>query len=174
MSILASEFLKLSLIRRENEINYRLTELNNKLGDLQRYSSNIGDGTISMNTILNVPASYSARAMAFMNYSHNGSIMGAQRNMQMMGPQIQMQMQQMQQAQQNNPQAMQMYQQWIFNNLYTQELQKFQKQETKLLNQQEQEIQKEKARLSTELQMVKAQYENANKVQQESLQRLRA
>ena len=54
----------------------------------------------------------------------------------------------------------QMYQKWIYNNLYQQALQKAAKQEEKLLNQQEQEIQKEKAQVETELKMIQAELES--------------
>lgn len=174
MSILAAQALKLNLIRRENEINYKMLLLDQKLNDLQKYGSSIGDENISMQDMMNVPGSIFPRAMAFMNYSHNGALRGAQMNMQMMGPQIQAQMAQMQQAAQADANAMAQYQRWIFNNLYKQELSKYQKQEAKLLNQQEQEIQKEKASLQTELQIIKSQYQTADSMQKESLQRLRA
>lgn len=174
MSILAAQWIKTNLIRQENEINYKLMLLNKKLTDLQQYSANIGSGTLSMNSILNVPSSTFNRALAFMNYSARGAMMGAQYNMQLMAPQINMQLQQIQQTNQNNPQMVEMYKKWVMNNLYKQELEKYQKQETKLLNQQEQEIQQEKTRLSTQVQIIKTRIESCDKMQQDSLQRLRA
>ena len=86
-------------------------------------------------------------------------------NMQMMSPQINMQIQQMQQMSQNqDPNAAAMYQNYIFQNLYKQELEKYQKHEQKLLNQQEQEIQQEKARLEAQLRMIEAEYESTEQV----------
>ena len=145
--------------------------LTQRLNDLQRYAANIGDGTISMQDMMNMPASCFQRGLAFMAYSHNGALRGAQQNMQMMGPQIQMQIQQMQQAQGGtaDEKTMAQYQNWIFNNLYKQELQKFQKHETKLLNQQEQEIQQEKARLEAELRMLDAEYESTAQAEKQSV-----
>jgi len=174
MSILAAQWVKVNLLRQKSEISFKLMQLNKKLTDLQQYAANIGDGNISMQSILNVPSSTFNRALAFMNYSHNGSIRGAQYNMQMMNPQINMQLQQIQQSNPNNPQAVEMYKNWIFNNLYKQELEKYQKQETKLLNQQEQEIQQEKTRLSTQMQLIEARLESCDKMQQDSIQRLKA
>lgn len=171
MSLLASHALKLNLIDRRNEINYRMLLLDQKLNDLQRYSSSIGDETISMFDMMNLPSSMFGRAMAFMNYSHNGAMRGAQMNAQMMGPQIQAQMQQMGQT---DPNSMALYQQWIMKNLYTQELSKYQKYETKLLNQQEKEIQKEKANLSAELQIINQQMQTADQMGKESLQSFKA
>ena len=76
----------------------------------------------------------------------------------------------LQQSQQGQiPQATQMYQQWIFQNLYKQELQKYQKHEEKLLHQQEQEIEQEKARLEAELRMIDAEYESTAQAEKQSV-----
>lgn len=170
MSLLVFGFRKYWLIRRRSELNYSISALVRKLGDLQRYSANIGDGTISMQNMMNMPSSLFNRAVAFMAFSQAGAMRGAQQNMQMMGPQIQYQLQQLQQSQQGqNPQATQMYQQWIFQNLYKQELQKYQKHEEKLLHQQEQEIEQEKARLEAELRMIDAEYESTAQAEKQSV-----
>lgn len=155
--LLAGLSRRFALIKLQNEKNYKVTQLTVKLSELQRYAANIGDGTMSMQDMMDMPGSLFGRSMAFMNYSHNGALRGAQQNFQMMTPQIQMQMQQMQNA---NAQSQQQYQQWIFKNLYQQERQKFAKREEKLLNIQEQEIQKEKAQAETELKMIQAELES--------------
>ena len=117
--LLALEARKYQLLRQISDKEYRLMSLTRKLSELQQYSSNIGDGNISMFDMMNVPASMLPRSMAFMMYSHNGALRGAQYNMQAMGPQINMQIQQMQQMSQNqNPNAIAAYQKWIFDNLY--------------------------------------------------------
>ena len=59
-----------------------------------------------------------------------------------------MQMQQMQ------PGMQQMYQNWIFKNLYDQERERMGKQEAKLLNEQEKQIQAEKLKLETQLKLL--------------------
>lgn len=170
MSLLVFAYRKYEIIRQKNDLNYRIMSLTRKLNELQQYAANIGDGTVSMQDIMNMPASMFNRAAAFMAYSHNGALKGAQQNMQMMGPQIQFQMQQMQQMSQGqNANSQQMYQQWIFQNLYKQELQKYQKHEEKLLNQQEQEIQQEKARLEAQLRMLEAEYESTAQAEKQSV-----
>ena len=171
MSLLVFAYRKYEMIRQKNELNYRIVALTRKLNELQQYAANIGDGTLSMTDMLNVPASMFNRTMAFMMYSHNGALRGAQMNMQMMSPQINMQIQQMQQMSQNqDPNAAAMYQNYIFQNLYKQKLEKYQKHEQKLLNQQEQEIQQEKARLEAQLRMVEAEYESTVQAEKQSAQ----
>ena len=168
--LLALEARKYQLLRQISEKEYRLMSLTKKLSELQQYSSNIGDGNVSMFDMLNVPASMLPRSMAFMMYSHNGALRGAQNNMQMMGPQINMQIQQMMQMSQNkDPNAAAMYQKWIFDNLYKQELQKYQKHEEHLLHQQEQEIEQEKARVETELKMARAELESTTQATKEAV-----
>ncbi|MFI3299851.1 MAG: hypothetical protein R3Y28_00375 [Candidatus Gastranaerophilales bacterium] len=129
-------------------------KLTNKLEDLQTYSTNIADGTISTSDMMNTPASMFNRQMMYMTYSHNGSIMGAQQKYTMMQPQIQMQMQQI------DPNAQAQYQQWVFQNLYQQERERMAQMETKLLNEQEKEIQKEKAQIETRLKLLDQEYQS--------------
>jgi len=172
MSVLAAHALKLFLIDKKNNLQYKIIELDRKLSDLQEYSSSIGDQTLSMQDMMNVPSSVFHRAMAFMNYSHNGALQGAQMNMQMMGPQIQAQMAQMQT--QSDPNAMAQYNNWIFRNLYNQELAKYQKHEAKLLNQQEKEKQKEKASISTQIQIIDQQMATADQQTKEGIQSFKA
>ena len=123
--------------------------LNQKLYDLQQYAANIADGSVSMSDMMNTPSSMFGRQMMYMQYAHNGALFGAQQKFGMMQPMIAMQMQQMQ-----DPNMQAMYQQWIFKNLYDQERERMGKQESKLLNEQEKEIQKEKAKLETQLKLL--------------------
>ena len=58
----------------------------------------------------------------------------------------------MQQMQDPNMQAM--YQNWIFKNLYDQQREQIGKQESKLLNEQEKQIQAEKAKIETQLKLL--------------------
>ena len=85
----------------------------------------------------------------YMQYAHNGALFGAQQKMAMMQPMIMMQMQQM-----PNPAYQQMYQNWIFQNLYSQERERMGKQEQRMLNEQEKQIQAEKAKLETQLKLL--------------------
>lgn len=123
--------------------------LTRKLSDMQQYAANIADGSVSMSDMMNTPSSMFGRQMMYMQYAHNGALFGAQQKMAMMQPQIAMQMQQMQ-----DPNYQAMYQQWIFKSLYDQERERMGKQETKLLNEQEKQIQAEKAKLETQLKLL--------------------
>lgn len=153
MSLLIFGYRKLDIIHRKNELNYRLMELTRKLSDLQQYSANIADGSVSMHDMTNTPGSMFGRQMMFMNYAHNAALFGAQQNMAYMQPQIQMQMQQMQ-----DPNQQMMYQNWIFQSLYKQQREQVAKQEAKLLNAQEKEIEAEKQKIQTQLQLLEQEY----------------
>lgn len=157
MSLLVFAYRKIQILRQKNDLNYRLMKLNQKLEDLQQYASNIADGSVSMSDMMNTPASMFGRTMMYMTYSHNGALQNAQQQMQqmMMMPQVQAQMQQMQ-----DPNQQMMYQNWIFDNLYKQQREQFGKVEQKLLNEQEKEIQQEKAKLETQLKMLEAEFDS--------------
>lgn len=154
MSLLIFGYRKLDIIHRKNDLNYRLMELTRKLSDLQQYSANIADGSVSMHDMMNTPGSMFGRQMMFMNYAHNAALFGAQQNMAYMQPQIQMQMQQMQ-----DPNQQMMYQNWIFQSLYKQQREQVAKQEAKLLNAQEKEIEAEKQKIQTQLQLLEQEYQ---------------
>ena len=64
------------------------------------------------------------------------------------------------QMQQMDPNSQMMYQQWVYQNLYNQQREMVGKQEAKLLNEQEKQIQKEKAQLETQLKMLDQEYES--------------
>ena len=151
MSLLVFAYRKIQILRQKNDLNYRLMKLNQKLEDLQQYASNIADGSVSMSDMMNTPASMFGRTMMYMTYSHNGALQNAQQQMQqmMMMPQVQAQMQQMQ-----DPNMQAMYQNWIFKNLYDQQREQIGKQESKLLNEQEKQIQAEKAKIETQLKLL--------------------
>ena len=157
MPLLVFAYRKIQILRQKNDLNYRLMQLNQKLEDLQQYASNIADGSVSMSDMMNTPASMFGRTMMYMTYSHNGALQNAQQQMQqmMMMPQVQAQMQQMQ-----DPNQQMMYQNWIFDNLYKQQREQFGKVEQKLLNEQEKEIQQEKAKLETQLKMLEAEFDS--------------
>ena len=157
MSLLVFAYRKIQILRQKNDLNYRLMKLNQKLEDLQQYASNIADGSVSMSDMMNTPALMFGRTMMYMTYSHNGALQNAQQQMQqmMMMPQVQAQMQQMQ-----DPNQQMMYQNWIFDNLYKQQREQFGKVEQKLLNEQEKEIQQEKAKLETQLKMLEAEFDS--------------
>ena len=128
MSLLIFAYRKLDIMRQKSDLNYRLMNITQKLNDLQQYAANIADGSVSMSDMMNTPGSMFGRQLMYMNYAHNMALFGAQQQMAMMGPQIQMQMSQM-----GNPAYQLMYQQWVFRGLYEQQRQLAGKQEQKLL-----------------------------------------
>lgn len=164
MSLLIFAYRKLDINRRKSDLNYRLMELTRKLSDLQQYAANIADGSISMSDMMNTPSSMFGRQLMFMQYAHNGSLFGAQQKFAMMQPVIAMQMQQMQ------PGMQQMYQNWIFKNLYDQERERMGKQEAKLLNEQEKQIQAEKMKLETQLKLLDQELEACKQGEDKSVE----
>ncbi len=164
MSPLLFAYRKLELNHRRIELQYRLMDLTRKLSDLQQYSANIADGSVSMSDMMNTPSSMFGRQMMYMQYAHNTALMSANQNMMMMQPMIAMQMQQM-----PNPQYQAMYQQWIFRNLYNQARERVGKQEAKLLNEQEKQIQAEKAKIETQLKMIEQEYDSVKQGEQEAI-----
>jgi len=149
MSLLIFAYRKIDITRQKNDLNFRLMQITQKLSDLQQYAANIADGSVSMSDMMNTPGSMFGRQLMYMNYAHNMALFGANQQMSMLGPQIQMQMSQM-----GNPAYQQMYQQWVFRSLYEQQRQLAGKQEQKLLNEQEKQIQAEKAKIETQLKML--------------------
>lgn len=166
MCLLMFHKRRLDIIHRQYEMNARLNEITMKIHDLQQYASNIADGTISINDMANTPASMFNRTLMYMSYAHNGAIMGANTNMQqiMMLPNVQAQM-----AQMTDPNQQMMYQQWIFQNLYAQQREQFSKQETKLLNEQEKQLQQEKTKIETQLKMLQAELEGVRQGEQDAV-----
>jgi len=168
MSLLIFAYRKLDIIRQKSDLNYRLMQITNKLSDLQQYAANIADGSVSMSDMMNTPGSMFGRQLMYMNYAHNAALFGAQQQMAMMEPQIQMQMSQM-----GNPQYQQMYQNWIFRSLYEQQRQLVGKQEQKLLNEQEKQIQAEKAKIETQLKMLDQELEAVKQGEQEGIKQMK-
>ena len=158
-----------SIISDQNRIEYRITQLSKKLQDLQQYSANIANGSISMSDMMNVPGSMFGRQMMFMQYAHNSSVQGAQNQYAQMQPIIQQQMMQMQ----SNPQYQQAYQQMIFQNLYKQQREVVAKQEEKLLNQQEKDITQEKTKLEMQLKLIQQEYESLKQAEDKAVERLK-
>ena len=112
-----------------------------KIGDLQRYASNIADGKISMKEMTDVPAKLFGRQSIFQQYAHNRSLQMANWQMATMAPMMAMQMQNM------NPQFAGLYQQNMFMNLYKEARIQAAEEEKKLLNEQEKELVVEKEKL---------------------------
>lgn len=167
MSLLIFGYRKIQILRQKSDLNFRIMQLSQKLRDLQQYAANIADGSVSVSDMMNTPASMFNRTLMYMTYAHNGSLMNAQQQMQQMMslPQIQAQMQQI-----SDPNQQMMYQNWIFENLYKQQREQFGKVEAKLLNEQEKEIEQEKAKLETQLKMIDAEYESVKQGEDKAAQ----
>ena len=168
MSFLIFAYRKLDIMQRKSDLNYRLMNLTRKLEDLQQYAANIADGSVSMSDMMNTPGSMFGRQLMYMQYAHNASLFGAQQQMQMMQPMIAMQMQQMQ-----DPNMQAMYQNWIFKSLYDQQREQIGKQETKLLNEQEKQIQAEKAKLETQLKLLDQELESCKQAEDKGAEQLK-
>ncbi len=112
-----------------------------KIGDLQRYASNIADGKISMKEMTDIPSKLFGRQSIFQQYAHNRSLQMANWQMATMAPMMAMQMQNM------NPQFAGLYQQNMFMNLYKEARTQAAEEEKKLLNEQEKELVAEKEKL---------------------------
>ncbi len=132
---------KLQLIRLKYDVNSKIMNITRRIGDLQRYASNIADGKISMKEMTDVPSKLFGRQSIFQQYAHNRSLQMANMQMGMMAPMMAMQMQAM------NPQYQALYQQNMFMNLYKEARQEAAKEEQKLLNEQEKELVLEKEKL---------------------------
>lgn len=132
---------KFQLIRLKYDVNSKIMNITRKIGDLQRYASNIADGKISMKEMTDVPSKLFGRQSIFQQYAHNRSLQMANMQMGMMAPMMAMQTQAM------DPQYQALYQQNMFMNLYKEARQEAAKEEQKLLNEQEKELVLEKEKL---------------------------
>lgn len=152
--------LRSSILRHQE----RLTEITRKMMDLQQYSANIADGSVSIYDMVNTPSSMLGRTIGFMQYSHNTALQGAQFNYMQMVPMIQ---QQMVNA---DPQYQQAYMNWVQQSLYKQERERIGKMEEKMLNQQEKELQLEKDKLETLIKMEEQELESAKQARDKGIQ----
>lgn len=164
MGLLIFTYRKQDLIRRKHEMEFKLTQLTEKLQNLQSYAAGIADGVVSLNDLMTVPPSMFNRMSMFMMYSHQGAMAGAQEKYNFMAatpgaiPQMQ------------NAQLQQQYSQMMFKNLYDQEREKFKKVEEKMLDQQDKKITQEKAKLETQLKMIESELQSVEKAEDKAAQ----
>lgn len=152
----ATKGLLISQMYRKQE---RLREITKKIMDLQQYAANIADGSVSMYDMMNTPSSMFGRQVMYMTNSHNMAVQNAQANFTNMAPMFQQQMAGM------DPNSQAMYQNWIMQNLYKQEREKFAKMETKVLNQQEKELMQEKQQIEAQLKMIEQDLESCKQAE---------
>lgn len=165
MSLLIFVYRHQDIIQRKSALNMKLMTLKQKLFDLQSYAASISDGSVSLNDLMNAPASQFNRMSIFMQYSHQAAMQGAQEKFavmsQMPGAIPQMQ----------NPQLQQQYQQMMFKSLYEQEKDRFNKVEHKLLNQQDTKISQEVAKLETQLKMLDAEEQKVTEAEDKAAEK---
>ena len=164
MALLMFTSRKHFLISRKFELERLLTEKTRRLSDMQQYSANISDGSVSIFDMTNVPCSMFQRTMLFMNYSHNMAVQNAQMNFTAMQPIV------AQQTAQMGPQSQMMYMQWIQQNLYKQERERFAKIEEKVLNAQEKEMMLEKEKIESQLKMVETELESVKEAEKKGIE----
>ncbi len=104
------------LARRKSDTQYKLLKISKKLRDLQQYAAMVGNGNISVGDLLSSPGSMMGRSMAYIGYAHNTALQYMQAN----APMMQMMYQQQMGGAAQNPQQMQMMQNYIMRTLYIQ------------------------------------------------------
>ena len=137
------------LIHQKHEVEYKLAKLTKKMRDMQRYSSLVANGGVSIGDLLNSPGTMMGRAMNYLSYAHNTSLQYMNQN----APAMQMMYQQQIGAAQN-PQQQMMMQNYIMRSLYTQGRDYAAQVETRNLKDEEAKMQSEKEQLETQAQEI--------------------
>lgn len=163
MGLLIFAYRKQDIIRRKLDLEYKLTQLSQKLQDLTTYGSSIADGSVSLNDLMKSPASMFNRMSMFMMYSHQSAMAGAQEkfNFMAMTPGAMPQMQ--------NAQMQQQYAQMMFKNLYDQEREKTKKIEENILNEQEKKITSEKEKYQDQLKMLEEELKSVSSAEDNAI-----
>lgn len=133
------------LCRRKNDIQYKLLKISKKLRDLQQYASMVGNGNISIGDLLSSPGSMMGRSMAYIGYAHNTAL----QYMQMNAPMMRMMYQQQMGGVVQNPQQIQMMENYIMRTLYIQGREQAAQEEAKNLKVEEGKMAQEKDTLET-------------------------
>ena len=147
-----------------NRLQERMMEKTREISDLQQYAAAIGDGSVTVFDMANVPTSMFGRSMMYMQYSHNMALQNSQMNFTQMQPILAQQIGGM------DANAQQQYTAWVQQNLYKQERDRIAKQEAKLLNEQEKRIQQEKDKIETQLKMAEQELESVQKAEEKGIQ----
>ncbi len=155
--LLTGQWRLFQLIRQRHDKNYRLMQLNKEMMDYKTYAENIADGSISIHEMFTTPSSMFNRQMLYMNMSSQFCQMSAANQMQQVSsnPLFQNMM-----AQSQNAQIQQAYQQMMYRSFYKQAQEQFAKYESRLLNEKEKEMSKEKLQLEMELAMIEEEIKN--------------
>lgn len=153
MSLLIFAYRRQDIIRRKSDLNMKLLELNQKIMDLQSYTATVANGTVSLNDLVNAPATMFGPMSIFMMTTNQAAYAGASEKFAVLS-----QMGAIQQAQ--TPQLQQQYNAYIMNQLQQQEREKMGKVEEKRLNAMDKQIEQQKAKIETQLKMLDAEEES--------------
>lgn len=152
--LLGSSYQLSTLISSKFSIEQRLMELRKKLLDMQSYSASIGDNEISIEDMMNCPASQFTRMNLFLSTSHQDAYASAENNFRTVMATNQMNLKQY------APDIQQQMQQSIWTSLYKQAREKAGQQEEKRLNAEEKKIELEVQEQQTQLEMVEEDIKN--------------
>lgn len=145
----------------------KLLDITKRISDMQQYASSIGDGSVSIYDMADMPSSMFQRGMAYMMNSHNMAVQQAQMNFNQMQPMIQQQMGMM------DPQSQQGYMAWVQNKLYDQARERFAKVESKRLNAQEKQLTLEKEKIESALKMAEQELESVKKAEDDGIKMIK-
>ncbi len=161
MTVLTMMYRKSYLKNRLNQLEYQLMQKQQAKNELSTYAASVADGSISYEDLSNCPSQLFGRMTQFMFNSHNAAMMGAQSNM------AQMQAAGMLGGAAGTDaaavQQQQMYNQLLFQNLYKQQREQAAKIESKILNEQEKQMDQEVLKLQNELTLVQNEYNSISK-----------
>lgn len=150
------------IIARKSRLNLKLDQLMRQLMDLQSYASRIADGNVTMDDMINCPATMFNRMSIFTMTAGQSAVMNTEQKfaiMSQMNPTF---------LQGVDPSYQAAYVQMMKKQLYDQEMQKASDGEAKRLNVEETKINQEKARVETQLKMLDAEEEQVTKGEDDS------
>ena len=168
MAILTMMGRKSYLKNRINELEYKLTQAQQRRNDLSTYAASVGDGSISYEDLTSCPSNLFGRMTQYMMTSHNAAMMGAQQNMALL--QGSGQLGQVQGTDQAAIQQQNAYQNLVFQQLYKQQRDQFAQYESKRLNAEEKQLDQECIKIENELTLVQNEYASLNKVMDSAAQ----
>lgn len=165
MPVILKSLRMAMLTSRKFDLSIKLTQISQKIMDLQTYASNIADGSISQAEMAGAPSSMFGNQMQYMTQSSQIAYQSAQVKtnayLQQNGMIAQGTGGQYQLAADGQAQQMQPY--LIFNEVYKQELKEYSNQLAQKANVEEKQLTAEQKRLETQLKMVEAEYQNIEK-----------
>ncbi len=177
MSWVMLSLRKVALKQRMSNFEMKLTQISQRLQDLQSYANNIADGVITYNEAATCPSSLFGTQMDFMANSSGIAYQSAQIKtdayiQQMQGLQSQTGGQynyaqnSIDATYANSEQAY-----LLFNEIYKQELEEYAKEVSAQLNEEEKALQTEQARIEAQLKAAEAEYDSVSQRMDSNIQR---